>query len=53
MLNKVQENTSTCTTKLAEQKALTINLTSQQKSKKEAYEKALQTWNSAKKEMEG
>ncbi len=26
MLNKVQENTSTCTTKLAEQKALTINL---------------------------
>ena len=52
MLNKVQENTSTCTTKLAEQKALTINLTSQQKSKKEAYEKALQTWNSAKKEME-
>lgn len=52
MLNKVQESTSTCTTKLAEQKALTINLTSQQKSKKEAYEKALQTWNSAKKEME-
>lgn len=52
ILNKVQENTSTCTTKLAEQKALTINLISQQKSKKEAYEKALQTWNSAKKEME-
>ena len=52
MLNKVQENTSTCTTKLAEQKALTINLISQQKSKEEAYEKALQTWNSAKKEME-
>lgn len=51
-LNEVQENTSTCTTKLAEQKALTINLTSQQKSKKEAYEKALQIWNSAKKEME-
>mgnify|MGYP002678250370 CR=1 FL=1 len=50
--NKAQENTSTCTTKLAEQKALTINLISQQKSKKEAYEKALQTWNSAKKEME-
>lgn len=52
ILNEVQENTSACTTKLAEQKALTINLTSQQKSKKEAYEKALQIWNSAKKEME-
>jgi exonuclease SbcC len=51
-LNEVQESTSTCATKLAEQKALTINLTSQQKSKKEAYEKALQTWNSARKEME-
>ena len=50
--NKAQENTSTCTTKLAEQKALTINLISQQKSKKEAYGKALQAWNSAKKEME-
>ena len=50
--NKAQENTSTCTTKLAEQKALTINLISQQKSKEEAYEKALQTWNSARKEME-
>ena len=50
--NKAQENTSTCTTKLAEQKALTINLVSQQKSKEEAYEKALQAWNSAKKEME-
>ena len=52
ILNEVQENTSTCTTKLAEQKALTTNLTSQQKSKEEAYEKALQIWNSAKKEME-
>lgn len=52
ILNKVQENASICTTKLAEQKALTINLTSQQKSKEEAYEKALQAWNSAKKEME-
>lgn len=52
ILNEVQESTSTCATKLAEQKALTINLTSQQKSKKEAYEKALQIWNSAKKEME-
>ena len=52
ILNKVQEKTSTCTTKLAEQKALTINLTSQQKSKEEAYEKALQAWNSARKEME-
>ena len=51
-LNEVQENTSTCTTKLAEHKALTINLTSQQKSKEEAYKKALQAWNSAKKEME-
>ena len=50
--NKAQENTSTCATKLAEQKALTANLFSQQKSKEEAYEKALQTWNSAKKEME-
>ena len=52
ILNEVQESTSICTTKLAEQKALTINLTSQQKSKEEAYEKALQAWNSAKKEME-
>lgn len=50
--NKAQENTSICATKLAEQKALTINLISQQKSKEEAYGKALQTWNSAKKEME-
>lgn len=52
ILNEVQESTSICTTKLAEQKALTINLTSQQKNKEEAYGKALQTWNSAKKEME-
>ena len=52
ILSKAQESTSTCATKLAEQKALTINLISQQKSKEEAYEKALQTWNSAKKEME-
>lgn len=50
--NKAQENTSTCATKLAEQKALTANLFSQQKSKEEAYGKALQAWNSAKKEME-
>lgn len=50
--NKAQENTSTCATKLAEQKALTANLISQQKSKEEAYGKALQAWNSAKKEME-
>lgn len=50
--SKAQENTSTCATKLAEQKALTTNLTSQQKSKEEAYGKALQAWNSAKKEME-
>ena len=52
ILNEVQENTSTCATKLAEQKALTTNLLSQQKSKEEAYEKALQAWNNAKKEME-
>lgn len=52
ILNEVQENTSICTTKLAEQKALTTNLTSQQKSKEKAYGKALQIWNSAKKEME-
>ena len=50
--NEVQENTSTCTTKLAEQKALTTNLISQEKSKKEAYEKATQVWNNARKEME-
>ena len=50
--NKAQENASICTTKLAELKALTINLISQQKSKEEAYGKALQAWNSAKKEME-
>uniref|UniRef100_UPI003AB93C10 SbcC/MukB-like Walker B domain-containing protein n=1 Tax=Segatella sp. TaxID=2974253 RepID=UPI003AB93C10 len=50
--NKAQENTSTCATKLAEQKALTTNLISQQKSKEEAYVKALQAWNSTKKEME-
>ena len=50
--NKSQENTSTCVTKLAEQKALTINLISQQKNKEEAYGKALQAWNSTKKEME-
>lgn len=52
ILNKAQENTSICATKLAEHKALTANLLSQQKSKEEAYEKALQTWNSARKEME-
>ena len=50
--NKAQENASTCVTKLAEQKALTDNLISQQKSKEDAYGKALQAWNSAKKEME-
>lgn len=52
MQNEAQEKASTCSTKLAEQKALTINLTSQQKSKEEAYGKALLIWNSAKKEME-
>ena len=50
--NEAQECASTCATKLAEQKVLTTNLISQQKSKEEAYEKALQTWNSARKEME-
>ena len=52
ILNKAQESTSICATKLAEQKALTTNLISQQKSKEEAYGKALQAWNSTKKEME-
>lgn len=52
ILNEAQENTSICSTKLAEQKVLTTNLISQQKSKEEAYGKALQAWNSAKKEME-
>ena len=52
ILNKAQENTSICSTKLAEQKALTNNLTLQQKSKEKAYEKATQAWNSARKEME-
>ena len=52
ILNNAQESTSTCTTKLAEHKALTTNLISQEKNKKEAYEKALQAWNNTKKEME-
>lgn len=52
ILNNAQENTSICTTKLAEHKALTTNLISQEKNKKEAYEKALQAWNNTKKEME-
>ena len=52
ILNNAQESTSTCATKLAEHKALTTNLISQEKNKKETYEKALQTWNNAKKEME-
>lgn len=52
ILNRAQENTSTCVTKLAEHKALTTNLISQEKNKKEAYEKALQAWNNTKKEME-
>ena len=52
ILNNAQESASTCATKLAEYKALTINLISQEKNKKEAYEKALQAWNNAKKEME-
>lgn len=52
MQNEVQEKASTCTTKLAEQKALTTNLILQEKSKKEAYKKATQVWNNARKEME-
>ena len=52
ILNNAQESASTCATKLAEYKALTINLISQEKNKKETYEKALQAWNNAKKEME-
>lgn len=52
ILNNAQESASTCATKLAEHKALTTNLISQEKNKKEAYEKALQAWNNTKKEME-
>lgn len=52
ILNNAQESTSTCATQLAEHEALTTNLISQEKNKKEAYEKALQAWNNAKKEME-
>ena len=52
LLNKAQKNASSFTTKLAEQKALTTNLVSQQKSKEESCEKANQTWTSAQKEME-
>ena len=51
ILNNAQESTSICATKLAEHKALTTNLISQGKNKKEAYEKALQAWNNTKKEM--
>ena len=52
ILNNAQESTSICATKLAEHKALTTNLISQEKNKKEAYDKALQAWNNTKKEME-
>ena len=52
ILNNAQESTSICATKLAEHKALTTNLISQEKNKKEAYEKALQAWNNTKEEME-
>lgn len=52
ILNNAQESASICATKLAEYKALTTNLISQEKNKKEAYEKALQAWNNTKKEME-
>ena len=51
-LNKAQEKASSCDKKLAEQKALTLNLLSQQKSKEEAYENASLTWTKAQKEME-
>ena len=50
--NKAQENASTCSTKLAEQKALTSNLVSQQKSKEEACAKASEAWANAQKGME-
>ena len=52
ILNNAQESTSTCATQLTEHKVLTTNLISQEKNKKEAYEKALQAWNNTKKEME-
>jgi len=52
ILNNAQESASICATKLAEHKALTTNLISQEKNKKEAYEKVLQAWNNTKKEME-
>ena len=52
ILNNAQESTSICAIKLAEHKALTTNLISQEKNKKEAYEKVLQAWNNTKKEME-
>lgn len=52
ILNNAQESASICVTKLAEHKALTTNLISQERNKKEAYEKALQAWNNTKKEME-
>jgi len=50
--SKAQENASSCATKLAEQKALTSNLVSQQKSKGEACIKASEAWTNAQKEME-
>lgn len=52
ILNNAQESASICATKLTEHKALTTNLISQEKNKKEAYEKDLQAWNNTKKEME-
>ena len=52
ILNNAQESTSICAIKLAEHKALTTNLISQEKNKKEAYEKTFQAWNNTKKEME-
>lgn len=52
LLANAQEKASSCATKLAEQKALTQNLISQQQNKEEACEKASQAWAKAKKEME-
>lgn len=51
-LNKAQEKVSSCDKKLAELKALTTNLLSQQESKEQAYENASLTWAKAQKEME-
>lgn len=52
LLVKAQENASSCSIKLAEQKALTSNLVVQQKSKNEACTKASEAWTNIQKEME-